>query len=115
MRAEGIRLVTDGQIKTILITLQSDLSRVLGNQVAQVMLYGSHVRGEARPDSDIDVLLVMNGEVNYPDLMRRTSAAVAALSLEHDVVISRTFVTRQQFAAGRSPFLIAVRREAVAL
>jgi len=49
------------------------------------------------------------------DLIRRTSVAVAALSLEHDVVISRAFVSRERFERQQTPFLLRVRREGVAV
>jgi len=38
---------------------------------------------------------------------------VSALSLEYDMVISRAFVSKEQFERERSPFLLNVRREGV--
>ena len=32
-------------------------------ELAQVVLYGSPARGEAHPDSDVDVLVVVKGDV----------------------------------------------------
>jgi len=78
-----------------------------------VILYGSRARGQARSDSDIDVLVVVRDDSDYGDLIRRTSATVAALSLQHDVVISRAFVSRERFEHEQTPFLLNVRREGV--
>ena len=105
----------DPKLDAILHTLRQELIQALGRQLAQVVLYGSGARGEARPDSDIDVLVVVNGEVDYPDLMRRTSAIIAEVSLRYDVVISRTFASQNQFKTEQSPFLINVRREGITL
>ena len=91
--------------------LRSGLARILGAQLDRVLLFGSQARGEAHPDSDIDVLVVIRGPVDYADLMRRTSALVSGLSLEEGVVISRVFVSREQFEHGQTPFLRNVRRE----
>ena len=66
------------------------LAHALGEQFVQAMLFGSRARGEAQPDSDIDVLVIVPGEVNYMDLLRRTSALVAELLLAHDVVLRFT-------------------------
>jgi len=49
----------------------------------------------------------------YADLISRTSLATAEISLKHDVVISRVFVTREAYASQDSPFLMNVRKEQV--
>jgi predicted nucleotidyltransferase len=102
-------------LSSILTTLQAELTQVLGDQMETMYLYGSQARGEAHAGSDIDVLIVINGTFDYGDLLARTSHLVAALSLENDVVISRAFVSKEQFEHGASPFLRNVRLEAVAV
>jgi predicted nucleotidyltransferase len=105
--------MTMEQRRLILAQLRQQLAEALGAQLVRVVLYGSQARDEARTDSDLDVLVVVRGEFDYGDLMRRTSAAVAALSLQHDVVISRVFVTEEEYERGGSPFFLNVRREGV--
>lgn len=100
---------------SILTRLHEEFNQVLGNQMEALYLYGSQARGEAHAASDIDLLVVINGTFDYDNLLARTSKSVASLSLEHDVVISRAFVSKEQFEHGGSPFLRNVRREAVAL
>ena len=97
----------------VLTALQDQLAQLLGSQLAGLYLYGSHARGEASDLSDIDVLVVMEGSFDYGNLLARTSPLVAALSLENDVVISRVFISKEDFERGQSPFLLNVRREAV--
>lgn len=51
--------------------------------------------------------------VGLIDLIKRTSKAVSDLSLQYDVVISRAFISAEQFDKGSSPFLLNVRRESI--
>jgi hypothetical protein len=46
-------------------------------------------------------------------MLKLSSDWAAALSLENDVVISRVFVSKEQFEHRQIPFLMNVRREAV--
>ncbi len=103
------------QLSQILEALRRELSRVLGDQLEAVYLFGSQARQEATPDSDIDILVVVRGDFDYADLIRRTSPVVSALSLQYDVVISRAFVSTERFAHEESPFLLNVRREGLAV
>lgn len=101
------------QVQTILAALKRELTSLLGDRLDRIILYGSHARGQAQPGSDIDVLIVLQGDFDYGELIQLTSPGVSRLSLEHDVVISRAFVTRERYEKEQSPFLLNVRREGV--
>jgi predicted nucleotidyltransferase len=100
-------------LKSVLSELKRELAGALGPRLEAAYLFGSRARGEAEPDSDIDVLVVVRGNFDYDDLIGRTSTFVSDLSLKHDVVISRAFVSKDRFEHERSPFLLNVRREGV--
>ncbi len=84
-------------------------------QVVQIILYGSQARGEAKPDSDIDLLIVMKSAFNYSDEIKKTSEFIQELSLKYDTVISRAFVSEQRFNQEKSPFILNVHREGIVL
>lgn len=100
-------------IRKILQKLKKELMQIYGDQIASILLYGSRARGDERPDSDIDILIVLKQEFDYSEMLRLSSDLTASLSLEYDVVISRAFVSREQFENRQTPFLMNVRREAI--
>ena len=103
------------ELQKLLTVLRASFKDIFGEQFDRMLLYGSYARKEARPDSDIDVLIVLRDKFDYSEMIKRTSEIVARLSLENDVVISRSFVTREQFEQEKSPFLLNVRREGIFL
>lgn len=91
------------------------LRAVLGDNLLDVFIFGSHARGEATAGSDIDVLCIMSAPFNYGGLISATSELTAALSLKHDVILSRVFVTKTDFDSRQLPFYMNVRKDHVAL
>ena len=106
-------IMNDDKLKEVLNKLRIGLTKILGERLDGIHLYGSQARGEANFDSDIDVLIVLRGDFDYGEMLDRTIDLVADLSLEHDVVISRAFVSKERYQYEMSPFYMNVRREAV--
>lgn len=97
----------------LLEILAHKFAQLLGEKLNRVILYGSYARGEARPDSDLDILIVLNGQFDYAALIHQTSELVSRLSLEYDVVISRAFISKDRLETELSPFTMNVQREGV--
>ena len=101
------------KVNAILKELRRQLQILYGPQLVRMVLYGSQARGDAEAGSDLDVLVVLKGPVRPGEEIARTSDLIASLSLEHGVVISRSFVSEDRFEHEQSPFLLNVRREGV--
>lgn len=101
------------KVAEILAELRRYFEAIYGEQLVKVVLYGSQARGDAEPDSDIDVLVVLQEPVDFVAEIEHTSEFVAALSLEHNVVISRTFVSTERFQHENGSFFRNVRREGI--
>jgi predicted nucleotidyltransferase len=101
------------RLKHILQKYRQGVCEILGERLDSVILYGSQARGDAADGSDIDVLCIMKKPFDYSELISKTSELTAAVSLEFDAVISRVFVTREDYRSRSTPFLMNVGREGV--
>jgi uncharacterized protein len=101
------------QVAHILVELRSLLQALYRERLSCMVLFGSQARDDADPGSDIDVLVVLRGDVRPGIEIARTGALTAALSLHHNVVISCTFVSESRYWTEQSPLLMNVRHEGV--
>ena len=100
---------------TVLTDIRQRFFALYGSRLDRMLLFGSQARGDATDGSDVDVLVVLQGDVQPGEEIRRTGAIVSELSLANDLVISCAFISTIRFLTGKSPFLINVRREGIAL
>jgi uncharacterized protein len=105
--------ITSDKLESILSSLRLELEQLLDNQLEAIFLYGSQARGDAQPDSDIDILVILNGVFEYFEMIEKTVDITAGLSLEYDVVISTAFTSLDDFNNLQTPFLMNIRREGV--
>ena len=102
------------KIEETLTELKVGLQSLYGSRLKGVYLFGSYARGEQDPESDIDVLVVLNDFTSYCQEVERTGRLGAALSRKYDVTISKVFIRESDWLHKETPFLLNVREEAVA-
>jgi predicted nucleotidyltransferase len=98
----------------LLAAFKQGLRQLYNDRLEGLYLFGSHARGEARVDSDVDLAVVLDDVVDYGREIRLTSELTAALALEHDVSISCVFIPKADWQRVDGPFLLNLRSDAIA-
>lgn len=84
---------------------------------AKIILYGSEARGEAKPDSDIDLLiLIENDKVTFSD-QKRIAYPLYDVEQDTGVSISPLIFSRKEWENRpiKSPFYINILNEGIEL
>src|SRR5208337_2912939 len=102
LKAGGAREPSE-QLRSLLTELRRRFEALYGPRLVRLVLFGSQARGDAEPGSDIDVLVVLEGPVRPGTEIARTGEITAAMSLDNNVVISCTFISRDSFEREGSP------------
>ncbi len=91
-----------------------EVSKLLGDKLVRVVLFGSVARGEERENSDIDVLIIVRGD--SWKIQQDVSGIVLKYLLKYGVYISAKVVTKEEFEIMgdiHSPFYHEVLREGI--
>ena len=94
------------------------LRQNLSDSVVDVRLFGSEARGEATPESDIDVLVVVQPDDKRTALEDRVVDLAFDVNLDFGVYISPRVITREILndpVWRETPFIKNVARESIPL
>ena len=98
----------------LLAEIKRRLTLVHGPRLRGVILYGSEARGDAEPDSDVDILVLLDDPVDFGEDLERNLDAVYPLSLEIGRQISALPASATQYETFDCPLYRNIRREGVA-
>ena len=94
-------------------SMRNGLKEVYRGRLRGVFLYGSRARGEQGPDSDADILIVLDHVGPLGEELERTSELASDLTLDTGVIVSRAFASEADWRRGTKPFLVGARADAL--
>ena len=101
------------EIEQILKEFKEELKKLYGKRLKNIILYGSYARGKATQDSDIDVAIVLDGDVVVGKEIDRVIDIVTEINLSYGVLISVYPVSEKNYKTVNSPLLLNLRREGI--
>lgn len=97
----------------VLKQIKSMLEAAFADRLRGVVLYGSEVRGEADPDSDIDLLVLLTGPVNEGEDSWTCIHALYPLVLELERPIHAKPTDISVYEAQEYPLYCNAKREGI--
>lgn len=102
-------------LDALLRRLAEELRGLYGERYRGLVLYGSYARGEADEGSDVDLLLLLEGEVDTTKEIMRSQEVKWPLSLEAGYALSVIPVGIEKYRCSKQPFLWNARDEGMVL
>lgn len=85
--------------RLIVKELKRILTKNLGDDVAEVVLFGSQLKGTTQPDSDIDVLVVLKSDSGWKN-RRKINDLCYKLDLKYEVFLDTQIISIQELNTG---------------
>ena len=103
----------DEKITQLVNQVKSHLRKRYGEKIREIILYGSHVRGEATKDSDIDILVLIDDSLDPFEVRRNLSDLLFDILLEKGELISVMTLPEGFFKDYNYPFILNVKKEGI--
>jgi predicted nucleotidyltransferase len=101
------------RIKAVIEEFKVEVEKLYGKTLKNIILYGSWARNEATEDSDIDLLVVLEGDILPGKEIDRMIDIITDINLKYNVLMAVCPVSERDYSNVRSPLLMNVRREGV--
>jgi predicted nucleotidyltransferase len=99
--------------KSVLLEVKKVLTELYGDQLKNIILYGSYARGEQKQDSDIDLAIILKGNIHSFKEIDRIIDQIYDIELKYNLLVSVHPISEKKFENEKNPFLLNVKEEGV--
>ena len=76
-------MCTKSELKIVLQEVENASKQLYGDKLNKIILYGSYARGDNTEESDIDIMIILDGDIDDVKKMRSLTAEMASnISIE---------------------------------
>ena len=96
----------------------SEVQKLYGSHVKQIILYGSYARGDYTKDSDVDIMILLDiSDMAIKDYRHQLSDMTYDFNLDHDLDIKPIAKSEEHFRkwVDNYPFYANINKEGVTL
>lgn len=102
------------KLQDFLLELNNAAKNYYGNRLNKIILYGSYARNEQKPESDVDIMLVLNDEkINPYKEVFDFGHKIYSLGWEYGYLVMIKPTTSNKFFNSKLPFYQMVRKEGI--
>lgn len=91
------KLPVPGDLRKTLRWATQSLREIYGDRLQRLILFGSQARGDATPESDVDVLVVLKGPISSYEEAERTSRVAIRAAAYRDTALSFIHMSEEEF------------------
>ena len=105
-------------LKKLMEKYVEEIRKIYGSHLRKVILYGSYARGDFHPDSDIDIMILLDiTDLDLKEYGTKLSYMTFDFNLDHDLDIKPIAKSEEHFKKwlDNYPFYANVNREGVVL
>ena len=107
-----------GNMQNLIKQYVNEIKQIYGTHLRQIILYGSYARGDFRPDSDIDIMILLDlSDLELKAYSQKLSYMTYDFNMDHDLDIKPIAKSEAHFNKWivNYPFYANIHREGVVL
>ncbi len=104
---------TTQNIKPLVLEFKDKLKTLYGDNMLQMILFGSYARGTMHEESDIDLLLILDKTESPYVENKFMNEMVYDFSLEHDLYFSVLATSQQRYNQMQEPLYQTIKNEGI--